>query len=106
MKSKNKDSPKLNRDEREFLAGKVRALEKRLRISERENARLAKYIKQLQAEPDEDSETEESLDAIRKCGHNGCKSTEFHYLNLPNKRYITCKQCEHRNVERNLDTDR
>ena len=105
MKNKSKVASKVNKDEREFLSGKIRALEKRLRMAERENARLAKHIKQLHKDPNDDSDSEEVQD-LKVCGNKGCKSVEFYHLITAHKQYITCKHCGNRNVERNLDANR
>lgn len=89
------------RDEKDYLTNKVRELEKKLRIAERANARLSKYINQLH-EPLDDSDDleEETVPASNKvCGNANCQSTDFFYLTVRKKQYITCKDCGNRHVE-------
>ena len=100
-----------DKDKNEYVAGKVRALEKRLRIAERENARLKKFIGSRDYELyDEDSE-DQKPSKKRVCKQPGCKSTEFFFLEIPNKidikRFYTCKACgkrEKESVKRPLET--
>ncbi len=96
----------------EHAQGKIRALEKRLKIAERENARLLKFINTHEFElSGEDTEVSEKSSKKRTCQQSGCKSTEFFLFELPSKtgikRFFTCKTCgkrEKESVERSVDT--
>lgn len=89
------------KDEKDYLINKIRELEKKLRISEKANTRFSKYINQLHEPLDESDEVYEKANTSsdKVCGISGCQSTDFFYLSVRKKQYITCKDCGNRHVE-------
>ena len=82
-------------EEKEYYKGVIRKKNKRIKLLERENARLTQYLMRDDWEYDWDEE-ESKLLALKKESFwscSVCKSTEFSELILPLRKYITCDSC-------------
>ncbi len=113
--AKSRSVARAEKDKSEHLLGKIRSLDKRLRIAERENARLTKYIqtREYELSGDTDNEAPGRASKGRVCTNGGCGSEEFYVMDIPSKidikRFYTCKKCgkrEKENVSRPVEAGR